>query len=297
MTLPRRVVPGQTWLLTRRCTQRQFLMRPDAEMNNAYLYCLIEAAEMFNIKILLSQMMSNHHHTEFYDPDGNAIDFYQRFHTHLARCMNVLRGRWENAWSSAAPSLVELADLDTVIDKLVYTATNPVKDDLVDKMHHWPGPRTVNAFFKRKPIRAERPRFLFRQDGPLPEVVEMTFEIPKELGDHDAIVERVRAQCAAVEKDCARARAATHRQVLGRRRIKHQSWESNPTTAAPHRRLSPRVAAREKWTRIEILQRNREFLIEYRSARLEWLAGVTVVFPAGTYWLRRFAGVPTASLT
>jgi hypothetical protein len=28
---------------------------------------------------------------------------------------------------------------DTVIDKLVYAATNPVLDDLVDRVHLWPG--------------------------------------------------------------------------------------------------------------------------------------------------------------
>jgi len=33
-----------TYMITRRCTQRQFLMRPDDETNNAFIYCLAEAA-------------------------------------------------------------------------------------------------------------------------------------------------------------------------------------------------------------------------------------------------------------
>jgi hypothetical protein len=33
----------------------------------------------------------------------------------------------------------ELNGREAVIDKLVYTATNPVMEHLVDSVHHWPG--------------------------------------------------------------------------------------------------------------------------------------------------------------
>ena len=46
--------------------------------------------------------------------------------------------------------------------------------------------------------------------------------------------------------------------------------------------------------RIEALQRNRVFLVDYAAARDGWRCGSTAAFPAGTYWLRRFAGVPVA---
>jgi ABC-type Fe3+-hydroxamate transport system substrate-binding protein len=55
------------------------------------------------------------------------------------------------------------------------------------------------------------------------------------------------------------------------------------------------VAARSQWARIEALQRNRVFLVDYAAARDGWRCGSTVAFPAGTYWLRRFAGVPVAA--
>ena len=41
---------------------------------------------------------------------GNAPAFYHRFHTHLAKCVNALRGRWENMWSTEEPCLVEVAE-------------------------------------------------------------------------------------------------------------------------------------------------------------------------------------------
>jgi REP element-mobilizing transposase RayT len=61
MTLPREVIPGRFYMVTRRCTQRQLLLRPDEETNNAFLYCLAEAAQRFGVEILLTCAMSNHY--------------------------------------------------------------------------------------------------------------------------------------------------------------------------------------------------------------------------------------------
>src|SRR5690606_40978359 len=44
MTAPRPVFPGQILLIHRRCTQRQYLLRPDEETNNAFTYLLADAS-------------------------------------------------------------------------------------------------------------------------------------------------------------------------------------------------------------------------------------------------------------
>jgi hypothetical protein len=49
------------------------------------------------------------------------------------------------------------------------------------------------------------------------------------------------------------------------------------------------------WARVEALCRNREFLAAYREARDRWVKGDVIPFPAGTYWLRRFAHAPLGS--
>ncbi|MBA3540540.1 MAG: hypothetical protein H0T79_13100 [Deltaproteobacteria bacterium] len=67
MTLPREVIPGRHYFLTRRCTRRMFLMRPDEATNNAFVYCLGEAADRFDVGIVFTTAMSNHHHTIIYD--------------------------------------------------------------------------------------------------------------------------------------------------------------------------------------------------------------------------------------
>src|SRR5215510_1220491 len=67
---PRQVLPRQFYLITRRCTQREFLLRPDPAINNAFLYCLIAAALRCEIEVLLPCAMSNHYHAVIYDPVG-----------------------------------------------------------------------------------------------------------------------------------------------------------------------------------------------------------------------------------
>ena len=38
MTLPRQVVPGRDYMITRRCSERRFFLRPDDDTNDAF-YC------------------------------------------------------------------------------------------------------------------------------------------------------------------------------------------------------------------------------------------------------------------
>jgi len=108
--LPRQVMPGQFYLITRRCTQRQFLLRPDPATNNAFLYCLIHAAQRSEVDVLLPCAMSNHYHVVIYDRAGRYPELIEHFHKLLARSQNALRGRWENFWSSEQTCVVRLAD-------------------------------------------------------------------------------------------------------------------------------------------------------------------------------------------
>jgi REP element-mobilizing transposase RayT len=291
MTLPRPVFPGRFLFITRSCTQREFLLRPDDETNNAFVYLLGEAANMFGMVVVLSQMMSNHHHTILYDPEGRHVEFVERFHKLVARSQNALRGRWENLWGPEEPCVVELMDRNDLLDKLVYVATNPVKDFLVDKVHHWPGPKLVAALLTGKPLRAHRPKHFFRVDGPMPEESELVLKLPDHFEGKDEFLTELRRRINEFENACACERRKTGRRVAGRRTILEQAWWASPTSHEPRRGLRPRVAARNKWLRIAALQRNQEWQAAYRDARRRWLAGESTEFPYGTYWLQRFAHV------
>ena len=71
MTLPRQVVPGRDYMITRRCSERRFFLRPDDDTNNAFIYCLALDAKRAKVQTTLTVAMSNHHHTGIHDPDGN----------------------------------------------------------------------------------------------------------------------------------------------------------------------------------------------------------------------------------
>jgi putative transposase len=291
MTAARPVFPNRFLFATRRCTQRQFLLRPDAETNNNFTYCLAEAAQRFGIVIILSQMESNHHHTILYDPDGREVEFREHFHKMVAKSQNALRGRWENLWSSEESCVIEVLTAEDLLDKLVYTATNPVKDGLVERVHHWPGPNFVHALLSGRRMTARRPRHFFRAHGVMPPEIELEVKFPDHLERRAELLVELRRRIALVEETCARVRAQTGRKVLGRRSVLRQSWRDSPTTREPRRGLRPRVAARNPWRRIMALQRNMEWQAAYRDARTKWLAGASVTFPFGTYWLLRFAHV------
>ncbi len=290
--LPRQVRPRRFYLITRRCAQRQFLLHPDAATNNAFLYCLIAAALRCEIDVLLPCAMSNHYHVVIYDRAGRYPEFIEHFHKLLARSQNALRGRWENFWASEQTCVVKLVEREAVIDKLVYTAANPVADHLVERVHHWPGANGLGALVTGRPLRATRPLHFFRADGPMPDALELPLTIPAELGPAAAVVTELRDRVRAVELECAAVRARTGRRVLGRRGVRAQSWRDSPTSMEPRRNLRPRVATRSKWARIEALVRNRAFATEYAGARERWRNGLPAVFPPGTYWLHRFASVP-----
>src|SRR6186713_2576999 len=89
VTAPRQVVPGRTYLLTRRCTQRQYLLRPDRQVVRIYLYCLGEAAARFGITLHAWCVMSNHEHLLVRDDRGNFPEFLAHWHKMLAKALNA----------------------------------------------------------------------------------------------------------------------------------------------------------------------------------------------------------------
>jgi putative transposase len=296
MSFPRVVVPGRSYLVTRRCTQRQFLLRPDDETNNAFVYCLAFAAKRAGIEVVAFIANSNHYHAVVVDVDGRIPEFLECFHKLLAKHQNALRGRWENFWSSEQTSLVELVGPDDVLAKTIYTLTNPVKDNLVAGAHSWPGASSQAAILHGRRIRAHRPRRFFRAEGTMPAELELQCVRPPgwEAMNETEFRRVVTDAIAKVEIEAGDERKLTGRRVLGRKAVLAQRPTDRPKSQEPRRQLNPRVAARDKWPRIEALMRLKAFRAEYARAREMWLAGLDVVFPSGTWWLRMFAAVPCA---
>lgn len=303
MTLPRPVLPGRSYLISRRCTQRLFLMRPDEPTNQAFIYCLGLAAERYKIQVLFTIAMSNHHHTGIWDPLGNYPQFLALFHKLFAKCQNSLRNRSENFWASEQTSVVTLQDPQDILDKLIYAVTNPVKDHLVEKAAHWPGVSSLTSSLENLPLSAERPAHFFKKNSSLPEKIDLPLSRPpgfRHLTQEEwaallrqrvrEVERKARSEREAVTRSANNQHPA--RQVLGVDRVLKQDWQGSPHTKKKSKQLSPRFAAKNKWQRIEALLRNKAFENSYRQAFLAFKRGVkNVLFPPGTYWLRLVAQV------
>jgi len=280
-------------MVTRRCTQRQFLLRPDRETTNAFIYCLTVAAQRTEMRVLAFLAHSNHHHTIVVDTQGRMPEFLETFHKLVAKHQNSLRGRWENFWASEATSVVELVDGEDILRKMIYALTNPVKDGLIDRADQWPGATSLSANLNESSIVARRPAHFFRKDGDLPDSVSLQIERPPGF-QHLAPAEwraTLADRILSVETAARNARQAEGRRVFGRAEVLKQRPTDRPQSREARREARPQVASVNKWARIEAIQRNKAFLAAYRAARELWKCGVAAMFPEGTYWLRRFAGV------
>ncbi len=74
-----------------------------------------------------------------------------------------------------------------------------------------------------------------------------------------------------------------------------QRHRSSPVSREKRFGINPKIAAKNKWLRIEAIQRRKEFLSAYHKAYKRWRDGEReVLFPVGTYTLRILAGVRCA---
>ncbi|HPH65589.1 MAG TPA: hypothetical protein PLF40_07590 [Kofleriaceae bacterium] len=89
---PRCNLAGSIVFVTRRCTQRQFLLRPDGTLNNNFLYCALYAASVYKIGLIALTVESNHYHVTAHDPEAQISAFMERLDGLAARSINCLRG-------------------------------------------------------------------------------------------------------------------------------------------------------------------------------------------------------------
>jgi REP element-mobilizing transposase RayT len=296
MTAPRQVLPGSYVFVTRRTTQRKFLLKPSKKANQAFRYCLALAARKTGVAVLWAMVMSNHYHLGLHDPDGRVPDFMRELNRLVSKHHNAMYGRFENLFSSEKYSMVRLEAFEDVLAKLLYSLANPCEDHLVDGARQWPGVISLPGALGRAD-RVKRPRIFFRANGSLPEEIELHYAVPDCCPwDPDTYRARVTELLSVLEAKARKKRRDSGRKVLGRRQILRQSHEDSPSSPARRFKLNPRIAARDRWRRLEAIQRLKAFLVDHARALASWCAGDrTVEFPPGTYWMRVHHGARVAA--
>lgn len=287
-------MPGRSYLLTRRCTQRQFLLKPSRRTNQLVRYCLAVAASKTGVLLHAVCVMSNHWHGVVTDPFARLPEFLEHFHRLLAKAQNASLGRWENFWSSDKTSVVLLVSDDDVLEKMAYTIANPTAAGLVRSPRDWPGVITTRMGER---CSVDMPDVFFDPQGSLPETVELEFTRPPIYPQLDP-AQLGRSLAAAVERRIREARTALARQgrkFLGAKAVLQQPFDAVPKTGEPRRNPNPRIAAAHTPERVQAIRSLLTFLRDYRAAWHAWRQGRhRQIFPAGTYALRIYARVACA---
>lgn len=281
--LPRTIVPGATYMVTRRCTQRQYLLAPSKHSEEVFLYCLAYAARKTRVRVHAVIVMSNHYHLIVTDELGVLPVFVETLNKLVAKCMNAILGRWENFWATAQASYVRLLDADAVFDKIAYAMCNPVAAGACDRSDRWQGPRMWRAGKRR----TSRPARFFRAVGCMPETLDLSIELPVIDGmTPDETRERIESAVAERESTL-QERARIQGQPEAPAQVQEVAPTDSPRTREPRRRLSPTIATRDVATRRAAAAARAEFLEKYRAAFASWVQGIrTVCFPFGTYLMR-----------
>jgi REP element-mobilizing transposase RayT len=294
MTAPRQVLPGASYLVTRRCAQRQFLLRPARATNQTFLYLLALAAARYRVRVHAFCVLSNHVHLVVTDPDANLPAFQQFLDALVARVVNTSLGRWEAFWAPDTYSAVRLVSPTVVVEKVAYVLANPVEAGLVAAGGAWPGLWSAPERIGGEAFVVERPKHFFDPKGGLPDRVTLQLTTPPGFDSAEQFRGELEQSLAQREED-ARSRHRARGGFLGVARVLAQKPFARPRPGEPRRALNPRVAGRDKWKRIEALERLVEFLRAYRAAWNARRAGaVGTAFPHGTYLMRVLHDVPCA---
>jgi REP element-mobilizing transposase RayT len=286
---PRRIVTDATYLITRRCHERTFRLRPRAETNRIFMYCLAFAMQKTGVRLHAVCVMSNHHHLVVTDPNGLLPDFLRELHRLTAKAINASQGQWEHLWAAEPCNVVRLTTDEDVADKIAYVAANPVAAGLVSDPSAWPG---LLAWGGREE-RVARPKRYFSDEGTCPEELVLVVEAPPTRSE-DATwvqewIERVRKVLARKVTEAREAVRAAGRAFLGREAVLATSFARRARSYEERRGVVPTFAAQSKAVRVKLRRLEQRFRAGYRAALADWRKGLRLVaFPHGTWGMRVF---------
>jgi len=183
----RYIPPGASYLVTRTCYEETFFWHPFKQerrlwsrherklrkvdiaplMINTQGYLLGLGAQRFNIGIHNYSYLSNHNHHNVQDRCGLLPAFYQWHNSLLARTTNRYRGRPPRTCvlSPGSYTRTQLTCKESAMDKLAYTAVQPVKHGIVAHASQWPGLRRDNHRLLEGWIYLRDDEFFFRDEA------------------------------------------------------------------------------------------------------------------------------------
>jgi len=297
VTRPRPIFPGRRYLITRRTRLREMWLVPSDDVNHIVGYCTAIASERTGVQLVAGVAMSNHLHDVVIDHEARIPEFTHWRHTFIAKCIKHRFGVEENLWSTAGTCYTELLDDDAVMDKIGYTLANPVAARLVRRRRDWPGFITSVRDLRGGAYTFERPDFF---SSAMPDTATLTLRRPDifpELTD-DELVTRAAQDLRRRELDVRHDAERHGLKFLGPARVRAVVPGTTPKGPAPQSDIRPRFATRNAALLADAIKRIYDFWGEYDQTRADRIdSDSTTPFPAGTYAVHRFLGLPVQDFT
>ena len=293
-TPPRYIEPKSVYFVTRRVEGRRFLLRPDDRLSSLMKYMLAHYAKRHGVQVHVFVVMSTHFHLVVSVEDGNVSDFMHDLDLLLSKEVKALRSAARGVtWEPGELSVVQLLDREALLEKMAYSIVNPVASGLVWLPHQWPGVTASVEELGEKVLEGERPPGRSPKRWPEKESIQLTW--PDWLADD---VDDARSRIEAhVERMVEEAHAEAKRRgwkVMSARQAKRVSPYRASRTPEEPGRLRPHLAAGCPQVRRAGKIRLKAFRASHRECKQSWCAGDReVVFPAGTYWMKKHHGVRT----
>ena len=273
-------MPGQFHLITMRCHQARFFMRPDPEINQVVLEWLARTQQAFpDVRLHAVCVMSNHLHLVVHDRNAELATWSSYFLGNLARGVNRIRKRF-GTFMERRHSEEPILDDEALVDRLAYVVTNPVNAGLCRRVDEWPG--VVLWAADGVPVehdvswidRAARRRGIERNiEGRL-----RIDPLPEDSTSPRKLAEMIRAREQAILSEAPAERPNTHTT----KKILKQSWHAAPRD--PKRSPRPPCHASDPSIRRKFLEGFREFTARFREASEQLRAGLrSAVFPDWSY--------------
>ncbi len=287
MTPPRRHLPGEVVMMTRRCTDGHFFLRPDPFINDVLAYEFARASQRSGLHVHAAMALSNHTHTVATDPKAQRSLFMQSLMKEVASRRNRDLQRRGPLWQpNHKYNDTVLLDPQAIEDRLLYVWLNPVKDGLVDKVEDWPGFKILPRHWG-KPLTIDVPQQTYGRNSPKtitftpqPPPVPLGMNLEEKRSYYEAKI-------AAQEQSFRAQRDQEGTRVLGRKAILARDPFAMPKEELPSCPVGPFFATADHDLWKQARDTYRDFLNLYDRARRKLRAGKPVTFPAGTVKLAR----------
>ena len=249
--------------MTRRCSERRFFLQPRRVTNEIFLYVLAVAARRYGILVHAFCVLSNHCHLVVTDrgrPPSrlHAVPRLPR----RPRCERIARAVRGVLGDRRELQRRRAARARPTSSRRPHTCSRTPSPPASSAAG--PSGRPLDRARRRSAARsstARRPKVFFDPKGYMPETAELELTVAARLRLRRRVPRaRSRTRCASSRRHHQRAELRRGADSSASPRVLAQNPFSRPPPGEPRFGLKPRIAARDKWRRIEALQRRRSWM-------------------------------------